>query len=79
MMRARYDGYPGYRDARWHAGGPGLSPEGIRARVGTRHVPLAELLNAASVPGLTLEQFEEGGPGPIPTLFGFVAARGDTR
>ncbi|MET8358214.1 methyltransferase domain-containing protein [Micromonospora sp. NPDC005171] len=49
--------------------------EGVRARVGAWHVPLADLLTATVAAGLRLVRVVEAGPGGVPDLFGFVAAR----
>jgi SAM-dependent methyltransferase len=51
------------------------TPHGVRARVGAWHVPLADLLNAASAVGLTLEHAAEHGSGGVPDLFGFTARK----
>jgi ubiquinone/menaquinone biosynthesis C-methylase UbiE len=48
---------------------------GVRARVGAWHVPLADLLNGAMAAGLRLVRTEETGPGGVPDLFGFVAVK----
>ncbi len=39
--------------------GPGLSPTGLRARVGAVHLPLGELLQTFLAAGLVIERFEE--------------------
>jgi SAM-dependent methyltransferase len=49
-------------------------PGGVRARVGARHVPLADLLNAALHAGLTIERLLES-EGEPPSLFAFRAQR----
>lgn len=53
--------HPGYRQACWHLDSPHFSPTGLGRRVGARHVPLAELLNALLAAGLRLERVEEFG------------------
>jgi SAM-dependent methyltransferase len=53
--------HKGYRDAGWHNEGPRIRTTGLRHRVGVRHVPLAELVNAIVATGLLLERFAEGG------------------
>jgi SAM-dependent methyltransferase len=60
--------HSGYRRAGWHHHGPGLRTEGIRSRVGVRHVPLAELVAAVLASGLTLEHLDEPGTDDPPTL-----------
>lgn len=51
------------------------NPEGVRARVGAWHLPMADLLNAVTAAGLRLERSAESGPGGVPDLFGLVALR----
>jgi SAM-dependent methyltransferase len=51
--------HPGYRrTARYHEA-PGISPEGLRARVGATHLPLGLFLQAFLDAGFALERFEE--------------------
>ncbi|WP_030601018.1 class I SAM-dependent methyltransferase [Streptomyces fulvoviolaceus] len=52
-----------------------FNPAGVRARVGAWHVPMADLLNAATDAGLRLERTVEAGAGGVPELFGFRAVR----
>lgn len=66
--------YPGYGEARWHDDGPGIG-DGIRRRVGVRHVPLAELLNAIVAAGLSLERVVEDGREDPPGLLALAARR----
>ncbi|MFE6483862.1 class I SAM-dependent methyltransferase [Streptomyces sp. NPDC057757] len=51
------------------------NPQGVRARVGAWHLPLADLLNATSDAGLRIVRTVEAGPGGIPDLFGFLAVK----
>ncbi|WP_018352893.1 class I SAM-dependent methyltransferase [Longispora albida] len=51
------------------------SPNGVRARVGARHLPIADLINATLAAGLTLTTTAERGQGPLPDLFGIAATR----
>ncbi|MEU6252157.1 class I SAM-dependent methyltransferase [Streptomyces sp. NPDC047043] len=53
----------------------GWNPAGVRARVGAWHVPLADLLNAATGAGLRLVRTAEAGQGDVPELFGFRAVK----
>lgn len=46
--------HPGYRTGAWHTSSPWWSDGGVRGRVGMRHVPLAELINAIVDAGLHL-------------------------
>jgi SAM-dependent methyltransferase len=51
------------------------APHGVRARVGARHVPLADLLNGVVGAGLRLVRTAESGAVGIPDLFGLLAER----
>lgn len=51
------------------------NPEGVRARVGAWHVPMAELLNDVIAAGLRPARTAEGGATPIPDLFAIEATR----
>jgi len=69
--------HPAYTDrSHTYAGG---SPNGVRARVGAWHVPLADLLNGAAKAGLHIVRTAEEGEGGVPELFAFAAtsARSD--
>lgn len=44
--------------------------QGVRARVGVRHVPLHELLTKLATAGLRTQEVVETGPGPIPLWLG---------
>ncbi len=71
--------HPGYRATARAFAGPGIG-EGLRQRVGVRHLPAAELLNAAIGAGFRLECFEEPGPEDFPRVLAFAAtatSRGD--
>jgi SAM-dependent methyltransferase len=67
--------HPGYREARWHDDGPGIG-EGVRRRVGVRHVPLSELLTAIATAGFTLERVVEAGRDDPPGLLALSGWRG---
>ena len=49
--------------------------QGVRARVGVRHVPLGELLSKVSAAGLDIAEVVETGPGEIPVWLGIAATR----
>ena len=49
--------------------------DGIRSRVGVRHVPLSELLNKLIASGLSLEHEEEPGEGAVQWLLAPVASK----
>jgi SAM-dependent methyltransferase len=51
--------HPGYRETGRYVDAPGISPEGLRAKVGASHLPLGLLLQAFLDAGLRLEHFEE--------------------
>lgn len=63
---------PGYRSTAWTAEGP---EDGVRRRVGGRHVPLAEFLNAFLGAGLRLVRVAEAADEDFPTRIGVLAAR----
>ncbi|WP_255687195.1 class I SAM-dependent methyltransferase [Pseudonocardia sp. TRM90224] len=58
--------HPGYRIADWHREAPWWRPDGIRRRVGMRHVPLADLFMAVLAAGFVIERVGEHGAGPLP-------------
>jgi SAM-dependent methyltransferase len=66
--------FPGYRDTNWTDDAPGFG-EGLRRRVGMRHLPLADLLQAFPDAGLVLERFEEPGDGVFPHVFAVVGRK----
>ena len=51
--------HPGYRETARYNEGPGITPEGVRARVGATHLPLGTFLTAFIGAGFRLEWFEE--------------------
>jgi ubiquinone/menaquinone biosynthesis C-methylase UbiE len=51
--------YPGYRDTSYRTAAPGIWGEGIRAKVGARHLPLGLFLHTFIDAGLAFECFEE--------------------
>jgi SAM-dependent methyltransferase len=57
--------HPTYRLAGWHQEAPWWGPY-IRRRVGMRHHPLAEVLNAFVGAGLAIEHVAELGDRPVP-------------
>jgi ubiquinone/menaquinone biosynthesis C-methylase UbiE len=68
--------HPTYRQAGWHQEAPWWGPY-VRKRVGMRHHPLAELINAFIAAGLTMERVVEGGSNPVPTILGIRARKPD--
>jgi SAM-dependent methyltransferase len=59
--------HPSYRLAGWHREAPWWGPF-VRRRVGMRHHPLAELLNAFIGAGLRIEHVAEPGDRPVPII-----------
>jgi SAM-dependent methyltransferase len=57
--------HPSYRVAGWHESSPWWG-QGVRSRVGMRHVTLAELLNAIVGSGLRLLEVTEPGENTVP-------------
>jgi SAM-dependent methyltransferase len=55
-----------YRREGRYAHGPGISPAGLRARVGAVHLPLAQFLQTFVDHGLALESIEEPGDRDYP-------------
>jgi ubiquinone/menaquinone biosynthesis C-methylase UbiE len=49
------------------------SPNGVRARVGAWHVPLAEMLNGVTAAGLRIVRTAESSAAGVPDLFGLLA------
>ena len=55
-----------YRSSGRYEEAPGISPSGLRARVGATHLPLAELLQSFLDAGFALEHVEEPGTRDFP-------------
>jgi SAM-dependent methyltransferase len=53
--------HPGYRISARYEEGPGVTPDGVRAKVGATHLPLGIFLQAFASAGFQLEWFEEPG------------------
>jgi SAM-dependent methyltransferase len=66
--------HPTYRQAGWHRQAPWWGPF-IRARVGMRHHPLADLLNAFILAGLVMEHVIELGDKAVPTILAIRARK----
>lgn len=66
--------HPGYRRTDWTADGPGFG-DGLRRRVGVRHVPLAELLNAVAEAGFAIAHAEEPGDLDYPKVLALMVHR----
>jgi len=66
--------HPGYRQSGWHQRSPWWGPY-VRARVGMRHHPLAELLTGFIAAGLLIEHVAELGDRPVPTILAVRARK----
>ena len=66
--------HPTYRLAGWHQESPWWG-EFVRKRVGMRHQPLADLLNAFISTGLAIEHITELGDRPVPIVLGIRARK----
>lgn len=51
--------HPGYRRTERYTDAPGISPTGLRAKVGATHLPLGPFVQAFLDAGFRLERFEE--------------------
>ena len=51
--------HAGYWEAERYTEAPGISPSGLRAKVGAVHIPLGRFIQSFLDAGLVLEQFEE--------------------
>jgi SAM-dependent methyltransferase len=69
--------HPTYRLAAWHQESPWWG-EYVRRRVGMRHHPLADLLNAFIDTGLRIEHVAEPGGRPVPIILGIRARKPGT-
>jgi SAM-dependent methyltransferase len=58
--------HPGYRVTGRYSEAPGISPHGLRARVGATHTPLGIFVHTFLDAGLVLERFEEPGDREYP-------------
>jgi SAM-dependent methyltransferase len=68
--------HPGwYRRTGRYEDAPGVTPQGLRARVGAAHLPLAEFLQAFLDPGFALERIEEPGPRDYPHVIALRCRR----
>jgi SAM-dependent methyltransferase len=65
--------HPEYRQRRRYTEAPGVSPEGLRSRVGAVHIPLGEFLQAFLDAGFQLERFEEVGDRIYPPIVALQA------
>ena len=68
--------HPTYRRAGWHEAAPWWGAY-VRRRVGMRHHPLADLLNAFFTTGLVIERVGEPGDRPVPVNLAIRAHKPD--
>lgn len=66
--------HPTYRLAGWHQEAPWWGAN-IRGRVGMRHHPLADLLNAFISTGLVIDRVAELGSRPVPVILAIGASK----
>ena len=66
--------HEGYRDTRRRFHGPGIG-DGLRSRVGVKHLPLPNLLNPVLTAGMRIERFAESTDRATPLLLAFRAMR----
>lgn len=64
----------GYQEATWVLDHENFGP-GVRGRIGARHVPLAELLNAFATAGLSIRQTREAGSQLLPWMLSMRLAK----
>ena len=68
--------HPGwYRRTGRYEDAPGVTPHGLRVRVGATHLPLAEFLQAFLDPGFVAERIEEPGPRDYPHVIAIRCRR----
>jgi SAM-dependent methyltransferase len=67
--------HDGYHARRRYSEAPGISPDGLRAKVGAVHIPLGQLVQAFLDAGFQLERFEEVGERPYPPIIALQAHR----
>jgi SAM-dependent methyltransferase len=60
--------HPGYFRTEYYTDAPGISPTGLRAKVGATHLPLGLFIHAFLDAGLHLERFEEPKRGDYPHM-----------
>jgi SAM-dependent methyltransferase len=67
--------HPGYRRTGRYDDAPGISPHGLRARIGAAHLPLGLFLQAFLDAGFRLERVEEPGERDYPVPLALRAVR----
>jgi SAM-dependent methyltransferase len=67
--------YPGYWRTEYYTEAPGISPAGLRAKVGATHLPLGLFIQSFLDAGLHLEHFEEPERGEYPYMVALRSRR----
>jgi ubiquinone/menaquinone biosynthesis C-methylase UbiE len=67
--------HPGYRDTSYRREAPGIWGEGLRAKVGARHLPLGVFVQAFLDAGFVIERFEEPAGRDYPHIVALRASR----
>lgn len=67
--------HPGYWQTERYADAPGISPAGLRAKVGAKHLPLGLFLQTFLGAGFRLEQFEEPRTREYPYMVALLCRR----
>lgn len=62
--------HPGYRQTARYSDAPGVTADGLRAKVGATHLPLGMLLQTFCGAGFRIEQFEESAEREYPYMIG---------
>jgi SAM-dependent methyltransferase len=68
--------HSGYRETNWKHEAPGISGDGLRAKVGVRHLPLDAFLQSFIDGGFQLERFEEPDEREFPKVVALRLRRG---
>ncbi|SEH01382.1 hypothetical protein SAMN05444920_12086 [Nonomuraea solani] len=66
--------HPTYRTSGWHRAAPWWRENGIRRRLGMRHMPLSELLGAFLAAGLVITDVLEPSSDPVPRTLAIRAS-----
>ncbi len=67
--------HPGYRHTERYTDGPGITPDGLRAKVGATHLPLGLFLQTFFAVGFRLEHFEESEAREYPYMVALCCRR----
>ena len=67
--------HPGYRDTSYRREAPGIWGEGLRAKVGARHLPLGVFIHTFLDAGFVIERFEEPAGRDYPHVVALLGRR----